>query len=202
MNKFSLITLLVSSTLLSACLSGGGYMVANRTSSRTATLEDYRNLIPPGPQTKQYLQQLVGEYEVVDSWGNITYGIKKVSFHVNENKVYVLTYMDKRPNPSYKVEFSFCHSTSEKGDFFDLRHVNPPSIYCSSSNREWSAVNLAKTGPDTAAKLTNEEQFTSTLSFLLRIPDRYIPVKAPYVMKLRIWGDAHSEPVLGLRKIK
>lgn len=201
MNKLSLFTLLAGSTLLSACLSGGGYMVANRTNTHTVTLEDYRKLISPDPQTKQYLQQLVGEYEVVDSWGNITYGIKKVSFHVNENKVYVLTYMNKRPNPSYKVEFSFCLSIPEKNGF-DLRHVNPPSIYCSSGNRERSSVSFAKTGPDTTARLTNEEQFTSTLSFLLRIPDRYIPVKTPYVMKLQIWGDAHSEPVLGLRKIK
>ena len=193
MNTKNLSFLLVSCSFLSACLGGSGYMIGNWTSNKTVTLEDYENLTLPrdsselGQLTRQNLKELVGEYEVVYSKGNMVYSIDRVSFHVTDNKAYVLTYMNKRTIPSYKVEFSSCSSTPEDAE-------------CYSMNREFSRMQLGRTTPQTVAKFQREGMFTALIAEAFG--DKYIPVTAPYVMKITIWGDAGSAPILGLRKIQ
>ena len=209
MKMQNLCFLLMTSCLLSACLSGGGYMVANRTSNTTTTLADYNDLTLPKNNseweeaTRMGLKELVGEYEVVNARGNIVYSIDKVSFHVTDNKAYVLTYMNKKTVPSYKVEFSQCSSLPEDFDQsnqFDVRYIGKPNISCYSSNGEHSRMTLGKTTPKTVARLQREGLVTSLIA--AAFSPEYIPVTDPYVMKLSIWGDAGSNPILGLRKIK
>ena len=198
----------MTSCLLSACLSGGGYMVANRTRNTTTTLADYNDLTlsknnSEWEATQMGLKELVGEYEVVNARGNIVYSIDKVSFHVTDNKAYVLTYMNKKTVPSYKVEFSQCSSLPEdfnQSNQFDVRYIGKPNISCYSSNGEHSHMTLGKTTPKTVARLQREGFVTSLIA--AAFSPEYIPVTDPYVMKLSIWGDAGSNPILGLRKIK
>ena len=210
MNIKNLSFLLVSCSFLSACLGGSGYMIGNWTSNKTVTLEDYENLTLPrdsselGQLTRQNLKELVGEYEVVYSKGNMVYSIDRVSFHVTDNKAYGLTYMNKRTIPSYKVEFSSCSATPEDADqseSLDIRYIGQPNIKCYSMNREFSRMQLGRTTPQTVAKFQREGMFTALIAETFG-DDKYIPVTAPYVMKITIWGDAGSAPILGLRKIQ
>ena len=190
------LAIIISCMNLSSCITSGGYMLSNRTSSRTVTLEDYYNL-QLSEDEKNTLEQLVGEYEVVNAWGNITYAIHKVSFQVTENKVYVLTYMKGRSQPSYKVEFSKCAFGADNENIkYHIRHIGEPSVYCHNESKESSMVVIGKTTPQTNAKLTREELFTSVI-----LRDKFIPVNDPYVMKVRIWFDGGA-PILGLRKIQ
>ncbi|MDK4544434.1 hypothetical protein QG085_02695 [Kingella kingae] len=202
MNKLVLCALSMAITLnLTACATGGGYMTADLLGDKkTATFEEYKPLKVLPTQALDHMKALAGEYDVVNSWGNFTYGVKRVSFQLKDDKAYLLIYRGNNQIPTYKVEYSACLS-SEDGNYLDIaRNLGKQSFQCHNfSSRESPYLIFGTTTDNTVVEKSIEEMVTSVVAAIFSVKPTVKVNQTPYVMKFKIWNDA-SAPVLALKK--